>query len=124
MELVSVPYAGSNSVSGEIHIWNKTEGQWVAHGEVLVVIETEFAFYELNHVEGVVRCIHSFVGQSVRSGMIIGLVGDENEPLPDESIFSSLLPAPPLPRFVAWQWLPSFLRKPLEVLIHGHSSQR
>ena len=119
METVSVPYAGQNAVLGVITEWVKGEGERVLLGEVLVVIETDVAIYELRNFEGVVRKIHYYAGQSVASGMVVGLIGQEDEPLPDDSIFSSLLPAPPPPpEFVAWQQLPSFLGRPLEALVN------
>ena len=123
MQNISVPYAGENPIAGVIHQWKKGEGEHVSLGEVVVIIETPFALYELNGFEGVVRRIHMYTGQRVESGMVIGLIGSEGEHLPDDSIFSQLLPAPPPPLdWVAPQWLPFIARRSAEALFNVRPS--
>jgi len=68
---VKVPKAGESISEVEIGEWLKTEGDFVAQDEILVILETDKASMELpSPVGGVVTRIHKKSGVMAKSALL------------------------------------------------------
>lgn len=84
MITVIMPQVGHDVPSAEIIEWRKAEGDPVEEGEVVVVVESEKAIFEVEaEAGGVVRRILHGEGEEVEVFAPIGYIGGADEPIPD-----------------------------------------
>jgi pyruvate dehydrogenase E2 component (dihydrolipoamide acetyltransferase) len=84
MITVIMPQVGQDIPSAEIIEWCKAEGEHVEKGEVVVVVESEKAAFEVEAEEaGVVRKILHEAGEEVEVFAPLAYIGDPDEPLPE-----------------------------------------
>src|SRR3989344_100098 len=95
MYTIILPKIEPNTEEATIVEWLKKEGDFVKKGEPLYVIETSKAAIEVEAEEtGTLRKILVPEGKTVAVLSVLGVIGSEQEPLPDLSSFS----APPMLR--------------------------
>ncbi|HLC98025.1 MAG TPA: biotin/lipoyl-containing protein [Candidatus Nanoarchaeia archaeon] len=93
MYTIILPKIEPNTEEATIVEWLKKEGDFVKKGEPLYVIETSKAAIEVEAEEtGTLRKILVPEGKTVAVLSVLGVIGSEQEPLPDLSSFS----APPM----------------------------
>ncbi|MFO8006334.1 MAG: dihydrolipoamide acetyltransferase family protein [Candidatus Brocadiia bacterium] len=84
MITVIMPQVGQDIPSAEIIEWRKAEGERVEEGEVVVVVESEKAAFEVEAERaGVVRKILHGEGEEVEVFAPIAYIGEPDEPLPE-----------------------------------------
>ena len=85
MQEVFLPKLGQTMEEAEIARWLKAEGDQVKRGEVLLEITTDKATLEVeSYFTGTLRKILAREGETLPVGTIIALVGDADEPIPQE----------------------------------------
>lgn len=80
-----LPQLGMGMTDADIVRWLATEGDQIAQGSPLLLIETAKAGMELvAPVAGVLRKILVPIGSTVDVGHPLALIGDPSEPLPPD----------------------------------------
>ena len=93
---VLMPQMGYDMTEGTVVKWVKQEGDAVSKGEVIAEIETDKATVEMEaEAGGVLRRIAVGEGATVPVGQVIGVIGAEDEELPDPAADAPPAPAPP-----------------------------
>ena len=82
---IVMPQMGYDMQEGTVVRWLKNEGDEVSRGDVLAEIETDKATVEFEaYVSGVLRKIVAREGVVIPVGELIAVIGDRDEPLPDD----------------------------------------
>jgi len=90
-----MPKLGPSMEEGTVVKWHKAEGEAVSAGEPLVDIETEKTVFEVEaQAAGILRRVFARDGEKVPVGTVLGLVGNAEEPLPEETSASRLKASP------------------------------
>ena len=80
MTPVTMPQVGENLTSGVVLEWMKAEGESVARGEILAIVESEKAAFEvLAEADGVLLKILCDAGQEADILSVIACLGSEEE---------------------------------------------
>ena len=88
---IAVPRLDPGMQSGKIVEWLKKEGDHVEKDEPIVRIEGEKTTFEVNSLgPGVVRRLLADPGVDVPVGQTIALVGEQDEPLPTETVTQAI----------------------------------
>jgi len=81
---ITFPKLGANVIEGAVGVWRKREGDCVRAGEPLVEMITSKATFEIESpVDGVLCRILAPAKSNVPVGYILGIVGAQDEELPD-----------------------------------------
>ena len=82
---IVMPQMGYDMQEGTVVRWLKHEGDEVSRGDVLAEIETDKATVEFEaYVSGVLRKIVAQEGVVIPVGELIAVIGDRDEPIPDD----------------------------------------
>lgn len=85
MYLMRMPQLGMGMTDADIMEWLVREGQVMKEGDSLVTIDASKAEMTLEApVSGTLRRVMADVGSTVPVGDVIALIGDSDEPIPDE----------------------------------------
>jgi pyruvate dehydrogenase E2 component (dihydrolipoamide acetyltransferase) len=85
MYVMRLPQLGMGMTDADIVRWLASEGDQIAQGSPLLLIETAKAGMELAApVAGVLRKIIATMGRTVDVGHPLALIGDPSEPLPTD----------------------------------------
>lgn len=76
---VVMPKLGAEMTAGRIVEWKKRQGEWVAKGEILVVIETDKLTVEVESAASGYLLIGKNVGEEVPVSVAIGIMCDSKE---------------------------------------------
>jgi pyruvate dehydrogenase E2 component (dihydrolipoamide acetyltransferase) len=80
MTSITIPQLDANIVDVTITQWHKTVGEGVEKGELVAILTTDKASYELEApASGTLLAIHAPVKSIVPTGSLIGLIGQPGE---------------------------------------------
>lgn len=80
MTSITIPQLDANIVDVTITQWHKTVGETVLKGELVAILTTDKASYELEApASGTLLAIHAPVKSIVPTGSLIGLIGQPGE---------------------------------------------
>lgn len=84
MQQVLMPKLGQTMEEAKVEKWHKKEGDEVSRGEVLLEITTDKATLEVeSYFSGTLRKIIGVEGETLPVNAVLALVGEPDEPLPD-----------------------------------------
>ncbi|MEE3338735.1 MAG: biotin/lipoyl-containing protein, partial [Candidatus Latescibacterota bacterium] len=87
MTPVTMPQVGENLTSGVVLEWMKAEGESVARGEILAIVESEKAAFEVAaETDGVLLKVLVAAGQEADVLSVIACIGEEGETIEMESL--------------------------------------